>query len=583
MGRHGGGGGHHAAHHTAAHHAAIHHTAIHTGGIHHVGTHFSNTNHHHTSRSSGTSVSLASLWKSPAQILFESHMREIEARISPPFCPYSFLLNFAFFLSFVTLPLTAAMIGTPWLIVDTGVKSFANSTWDGRTSNCVAQYGGRRVSGFLSLWKWEDCNDSYNTCGESVTWSYCGDSYYSSPDGSGSQDIQTSSLAESSKNTIAFSAALSIITLFSIALLLVRNCRASGSRLSMQNRHDPFYIKFVRTTRLQLVLHIILVAAALGSFFDTIPNHFRSYFSEKNLFIGTSFKTRLYFSEETISAPGQALGISICVLSGISFFLHTLYSFNIESWAASHPIGELEPEPPQPTESERAAAVTTAVSQAHALKAAELMLMLQALQKGGPNGVIDSAAIQSVVAQLAASEAAFASAYAQPSTTTINEGVGIVTEGPSTTPSIPTTLDFSQAFDRLSPEAKVYLVAEAQRLGTELPSTQAMMNAPVGAMAPMTSMAPMAPTSSQSVYPSYPVSSFPTYSIQPQIYPSPVEMTQTGIPIQSEMQPVSAQQQPLPISTQQSQTHPQLNTTGISGHAVFDASLGYHVFVPNRH
>ena len=554
--------------------------------------------HHHHHHSSGGSSLGSPIYKSPAQLLYESRIREKEAQISPPYCPYAFLLLFAFFLSFVTLPLTGALIGSPWLIIDSGVGSLQNKTWDGRTSNCVAKFGSRRVAGFLTLFNWEDCNDGvYNECNDYIpryiSWTFCGDSFSKGIDGSALQNIQSSSLAVTSKSAIAVSAILSILTLFSIAILLIRNCLSSGSRLSMRNRGDPFYIKFVRITRLQLAIHIVLIASALGSFYDTVPDNIRSYLTGETSFIGTSFTTQRYYSEETIAAPGQALGIAHCVLSGVSFMLYTLYSFNIESWASSHPIGELEPEPPQPTEAERNAAMASAVSQAHALKAAELMLMLQALQKGGPNGIVDSGAIQSVVAQLVATEAAYAAAYApKPVSNTTNESVA--SEASSTNASatgsaisqISTPIDFQNAFNRLSPEARVYLAAEAQRLGMEIPSVSSL---------PMTASATglvssMSTTFDYNNVPSQTTTvAYPYYSAQPQVYPSPLGMAE----VKEEVKRVGEGNVSVGESGERGngQGGPQeviqrplgqsLNL-GISGHAVFDPTLGYHVFVPNR-
>lgn len=546
---------------------------------------------HHYHHSSGGSSLGSPIWKSPAQLLYESHIREKEAQISPPYCPYTFLLIFAFFLSFVTLPLTGALIGSPWLIIDSGVGSLQNKTWDGRTSNCVAKSGSRRVAGFLTLFNWEDCNDGvYNECNDYIpryiSWSFCGDSFSKGIDGSALQNIQSSTLAVTSKSAIAVSAILSILTLFSIAILLIRNCLASGSRLSIRNRGDPFYIKFVRITRLQLAIHIVLIASALGSFYDTVPNNIRSYLTGETSFIGTSFTTQRYYSEETIAAPGQALGIAHCVLSGVSFMLYTVYSFNIETWASSHPIGELEPEPPQPTEAERNAAMASAVSQAHALKAAELMLMLQALQKGGPNGIVDSGAIQSVVAQLVATEAAYAAAYApKPVSNTTNEDVA--SEASSTNTSATSTpIDFQNAFNRLSPEARVYLAAEAQRLGMEIPSVSSF---------PMTASATglvssMSTTSDYNNVPSQTTSvAYPYYSAQPQVYPSPLGMAEVkeevkrvgeGHPSVGESgERGNGQGGPQEVIQRPLGQSPNL---GISGHAVFDPTLGYHVFVPNR-
>jgi len=485
------------------------------------------------------------------------------------------------------------LIGSPWLIIDSGVGSLQNKTWDGRTSNCVAKSGGRRVAGFLTLFNWEDCNDGlYNECSDYVTWSFCGDSFSKGVDGSALQNVQSSSLAVTSKSAIAVSAILSILTLFSIAILLIRNCLASGSRLSMRNRGDPFYIKFVRITRLQLAIHIVLIASALGSFYDTVPNNIRSYLTGETSFIGTSFTTQRYYSEETIAAPGQALGIAHCVLSGVSFMLYTVYSFNIESWASSHPMKELEPEPPQPTEAERNAAMASAVSQAHALKAAELMLMLQALQKGGPNGILDSGAIQSVVAQLVATEAAYATAYAPKSVSnTTNEGVASEassTNTGDTNTQNSTPIDFQNAFNRLSPEARVYLAAEAQRLGMEIPSVSSL---------PMTSSATglvssMTATPDYNNIPSQTTSvAYPYYSAQPQVYPSPLGMAEGRRDVEGSSPSVvesgggggggggNGQGGPHEVTQRPLGQSPNL---GISGHAVFDPTLGYHVFVPNR-
>jgi len=550
---------------------------------HHIG----GLSHHHigiSSHSRGSSSSSSTpIWKSPAQLLYENHIQEVEARISPPYCPFTFLLRFGFFLSFVTLPLTGAMIGTPWLIADSGINSLQNKTWDGRTSNCVAKYGGRRVAGYLTLFHWEDCNDGlFNECSDYVTWSFCGDSFSESADGDALQSIQSSSLDNKSKSAITLSAVLSILTLFSIVILLVRNCLASGSRLSMRNRKDPFYIKFVMITRFQLVIHIVFIASALGSFFNTIPSHFRSFFTEDSSFIGTSFITRIYYSEETIAAPGQALGLAHCVLSGVSFILYTLYSFNIESWTASHPIGELEPEPPQPTEAERNAAMSLAVSQAHALKAAQLMLMLQALQEGGPTVVVDSGAIQSVIAQLVATEAEYASAFAPKSTSTmITENIPVndvsTTNSSSSgsiiaAPRVSTPLDFQIALNRLSPESRVYLAAEAQRLGMEIPSVTILPTATT-----LTGVSTL--NTPEYIVPSQLVSgAYPYYPSQPQVYPSPFGMEvgerREGNPVESGVEGINSRPQP-------SLDNSRVNL-GISGHAVFDQTLGYHVFVPNR-
>jgi hypothetical protein len=142
MPSHGGHGGHHAGH-SGIGHGGIGHGGI--GGHSAIGAHSMVTHHHHGGGGGGGGGVSRLLWRSPAQIAYATAISSAEATLAPPACDQA-LMRLGGVLAFVTLPLTAALLGAPWLKLDSVVPS--KTTWDGRASVC-APSGGRRQAGFL--------------------------------------------------------------------------------------------------------------------------------------------------------------------------------------------------------------------------------------------------------------------------------------------------------------------------------------------------------------------------------------------------------------------------------------------------
>jgi hypothetical protein len=139
-------------------------------------------------------------------------------------------------------------------------------------------------------------------------------------------------------------------------------------------------------------------------------------------------------------------------------------------------------------------------------------------------------------------------------------------------PQVSTPLDFQIAFNRLSPESRVYLAAEAQRLGMEIPSVSNL-----SAATTLTGVSSL--NTPEYIVPTQSVSgAYPYYHSQPQVYPSPFGMEEGG---RREGNPVDRGEEGINSRPQPSLDNSRVNL-GISGHAVFDQTLGYHVFVPNR-